>query len=47
MKQVSVRFADSEHRGLSVLSEQLEHSINDLVREAVREYLETRGVKTP
>lgn len=43
MKQVSVHFADSEHKGLSVLSEQLERSINDFVRDAVREYLETRG----
>lgn len=47
MKRVSVRFADKEHELLVNLSEQVERSINDLIREAVRKYMETQGVKTP
>jgi len=45
MKQVSVRFADKEHEDLALLSQQLERSLNDVIREAVRQYVErnTRG----
>ncbi len=40
MKRVSVRFADKEHEDLVFLSKQTERSINELVREAVRKYVE-------
>ncbi len=43
MKRVSVRFADQEHEGLAALSEQTERSLNDLIREAVRQYLEKQA----
>jgi predicted HicB family RNase H-like nuclease len=45
MKRVSVRFADKEHEDLALLSEEKERSLNDLIREAVRQYLaaNTRG----
>ena len=45
MKRVSVRFADKEHEDLVELGEQTERSMNDLIREAVRQYLaaNTRG----
>lgn len=47
MQKLTVRFSDREHEGLTRLAQQTERSMNDLVREAVREYLDIRGVKTP
>ncbi len=41
MKAVSIRFADTEHEDLAKLSSQVERSINDIVREAVRQYIAT------
>jgi predicted DNA-binding protein len=43
MRQVSIRFADAEHEKLAALSESLERSLNDLVREAVRQYIERQA----
>lgn len=42
MKQVSVRFSDKEHLGLVEESANQERSINEIVREAVREYLDQK-----
>ena len=39
MKAINIRFADEEHKKLQELSNILERSINELVREAVREHL--------
>ena len=39
MKAINIRFADEEHKKLQELSKVLERSINELVREAVREHL--------
>ena len=39
MKAINIRFADEEHKRLLELSKILERSINELVREAVREHL--------
>ena len=41
MKKLTVRFADGEYEGLRQLAQSKERSLNDLVREAVRKYLET------
>ena len=38
MKAVTVRFSDQEHERLTKLSQSLERSSNELVREAVRRY---------
>lgn len=40
MKAVTVRFSDREHEKLAKLSQKVERSINELVREAVRIYVE-------
>jgi predicted HicB family RNase H-like nuclease len=40
MQKLTVRFSGSEHQGLVKLSKKEERSLNDLVREAVRKYLE-------
>jgi predicted transcriptional regulator len=40
MKKLTVRFADQEYEGLSQLAQNKERSLNDLVREAVRQYIE-------
>jgi len=45
MKRISIRFADKEHDELSALSKEMERSINDLVREAVRQYIENHHEK--
>ncbi|MCY7277365.1 MAG: ribbon-helix-helix protein, CopG family [Phormidesmis sp. CAN_BIN44] len=45
MKRVSVRFADKEHEDLANLSKQLERSLNDLIRESVRQYIENQSVE--
>lgn len=37
-KQVSIRFSDDEHFSLSALSQKTERSINEIVREAVRQW---------
>jgi predicted HicB family RNase H-like nuclease len=39
MKALNVRFSDQEHKDLQSASQQVERSINELVREAVRDYL--------
>ncbi len=39
MKVINIRFADEEHKKLYEFSQLLERSINELVREAVREHL--------
>ena len=39
MKALNIRFSDKEHKDLQEMSQHLERSINDLVREAVREHL--------
>ncbi|NJR48903.1 MAG: ribbon-helix-helix protein, CopG family [Leptolyngbyaceae cyanobacterium CSU_1_3] len=43
MKRISVRFADKEHEDLEKLSQQLERSMNDLIREAVRKYVQSQS----
>jgi predicted HicB family RNase H-like nuclease len=45
MKKLTVRFADKEYEDLSMLAQHKERSLNDLVREAVRQYVqrETTG----
>jgi predicted DNA-binding protein len=45
MKRVSVRFADKEHEDLEKLSQELERSMNDLIREAVRQYIQNQSVE--
>ncbi|BAY45676.1 hypothetical protein SAMD00079811_32830 [Scytonema sp. HK-05] len=47
MKALNVRFSDKEHKDLQQASQQLERSINELVREAVREYLLKLGASNP
>ncbi|HAZ47627.1 MAG TPA: CopG family transcriptional regulator [Cyanobacteria bacterium UBA11369] len=47
MKALNVRFSDKEHENLKETSQRLERSINDLVREAVREYLLKLGASNP
>jgi predicted HicB family RNase H-like nuclease len=47
MKALNVRFSDKEHKDLQCASQQLERSINELVREAVREYLTRLGASNP
>ncbi len=39
MKALNVRFSDQEHKELQNASQLLERSINDLIREAVRDHL--------
>ncbi|WP_442994328.1 ribbon-helix-helix protein, CopG family [Scytonema sp. PRP1] len=40
MQKLTVRFSDKEHQDLTKLSEKTERSLNDLIREAVRQYTE-------
>ncbi|MFB2767887.1 ribbon-helix-helix protein, CopG family [Pelatocladus sp. BLCC-F211] len=40
MQKLTVRFSDKEHQDLTKLSQKTERSLNDLVREAVRQYIE-------
>ncbi|MBO3461415.1 ribbon-helix-helix protein, CopG family [Aetokthonos hydrillicola Thurmond2011] len=40
MKALNIRFSDKEHENLQQTSKNLERSINDIVREAVRQYLQ-------
>ena len=47
MKALSVRFSDEEHKQLKTTSAQLERSINELIREAVRQYLSKLGTSNP
>ena len=47
MKALNVRFSDKEHKDLQCASQQLGRSINELVREAVREYLTRLGASNP
>ena len=47
MKALNVRFSDKEHKDLQQASQQLERSINELVRGAVREYLLKLGASNP
>ncbi len=39
MKEINIRFADTEHEVLVEYCDQVERSINEIVREAVRHYL--------
>jgi predicted HicB family RNase H-like nuclease len=39
MKKLTVRFSDSEHEELTQRSLEIERSLNEIIREAVREYL--------
>ncbi|MCY7284086.1 MAG: ribbon-helix-helix domain-containing protein [Cyanobacteria bacterium CAN_BIN43] len=45
MQKLTVRFSDEEYNALTLLAERKERSLNEIVREAVREYLaaNTRG----
>ncbi|TBR61672.1 CopG family transcriptional regulator [Mastigocladus laminosus UU774] len=45
MQRYNLRLSDKEYEGLKKKSSDTERSINDLIREAIREYLEmeTRG----
>ncbi|BAZ20099.1 hypothetical protein NIES4073_09750 [Kalymmatonema gypsitolerans NIES-4073] len=47
MKALNIRFSDKEHKDLQETSQRLERSINDLVREAVREHLLKLGASNP
>ncbi|MEI2580949.1 ribbon-helix-helix protein, CopG family [Scytonema sp. PRP1] len=47
MKALNIRFSDKEHKDLQQASQELERSINELVREAVREYLLKLGASNP
>ena len=47
MKALNIRFSDKEHEDLQKASQQSERSINELVREAVREYLLKLGASNP
>lgn len=47
MKALNIRFSDKEHKDLQKASQECERSINDLVREAVREYLLRMGASNP
>lgn len=38
--KLTVRFSDAEYGALAKLAKQAERSMNDLIREAMREYLE-------
>ncbi|WP_414581257.1 ribbon-helix-helix protein, CopG family [Scytonema sp. PCC 10023] len=40
MQKLTVRFSDKEHQDLTKLSQNTERSLNDLIREAVRQYIE-------
>lgn len=39
MKALNIRFSETEHQQLLIAKEKQERSINDIVREAVRQYL--------
>ena len=39
MQKLTVRFSDEEYAGLVLLAERKERSLNEMVREAVREHL--------
>jgi predicted transcriptional regulator len=45
MQKLTVRFSDKEYQDLSKISQKTERSFNELVREAVRQYIEkeTKG----
>ncbi len=45
MQKLTVRFSDKEYQDLARLSQKTERSLNDLVRESVRQYTEkeTKG----
>jgi predicted HicB family RNase H-like nuclease len=43
MKKLTVRFADSEYEDLTQRSIEVERSLNEIVREAVREYIKTQA----
>jgi metal-responsive CopG/Arc/MetJ family transcriptional regulator len=45
MKRFSLRLADKEYEGLEEIAADLEQSMNDLIREAVRLYLASHGKK--
>jgi len=39
MKKLTVRFSDEEYAGFVLLAEKKERSLNEIVREAIREYI--------
>jgi predicted transcriptional regulator len=39
MQKLTVRFSDEEYENLSKIAQQKERSFNELVREALREYV--------
>ncbi len=45
MQKLTVRFSDKEYQDLTRLSQKAERSLNDLIREAIRQYMEkeTKG----
>lgn len=45
MKRVTARFSDKEHEGLTKLAEQSERSMNDVIRDAVRQYLQSWDIE--
>jgi predicted HicB family RNase H-like nuclease len=47
MKALNIRFSDKEHKDLQQTSQLLERSINEIVREAVREYMTKLGASNP
>ncbi|MBW4447118.1 MAG: ribbon-helix-helix protein, CopG family [Spirirestis rafaelensis WJT71-NPBG6] len=42
MQRYNLRLADKEYEDLKKISEQTERSINDLIREAIRNFVETQ-----
>jgi|GEM_PF-2073386 predicted HicB family RNase H-like nuclease len=42
MKKLTVRFSDSEYKSLTQQSIDVERSLNEIVREAVREYIKNQ-----
>ncbi len=45
MRRFSLRLADNEYEGIEEIAKDLEVSMNDLIREAVRLYLQSHGKK--
>jgi Ribbon-helix-helix protein, copG family. len=43
MKKLTVRFSDSEYESLTQHSIDVERSLNEIVREAVREYIKNQA----
>lgn len=46
MQRYNLRLSDKEYEALKQLSEQTERSINELIREAIRKYVEVEKETT-